>query len=475
MHLSDAQPPIDPLAAPARTPRRPQRRWIASLVVLALVMLAGVLLIAGPVKGEPRWLAEGVADLTGANPHPIHLLKPKVAPLTFLALLGQKLFNDPKLSASGAQSCASCHSPQHGYGPPNALAVQIGGAGMDRSGFRPAPSLGYLYRQTSFSIGPDQGDQDAAPDLNQSAASAQGQAHVNKTAGAAPATPAMVPQGGLFWDGRADTLQSQALGPLLNPDEMANTDVAAVAKKLASAPYANDFKVLFGNNILNQPDLLVAEAMSALGRYQVEDASFHPFNSRYDRWLEGQARLSRSELRGLRLFNDPKRANCAGCHPSQAGLDGLPPLFTDTQYEALGVPRNQTIKQNQDATFFDMGICGPVREDLAKQTQYCGMFLTPTLRNSAERPVFFHNAIYTSLDQVLTFYNLRDTHPEKIYPVDGSGHVAQFNDLPEKYRDNIDHADAPFNRHAGDQNAMTDRDLADIKAFLGSLSDEPLS
>ncbi len=80
-------------------------------------------------------------------------------------------------------------------------------------------------------------------------------------------------------------------------------------------------------------------------RYQVEEPSFHPYSSKYDHWLEGKARLSESELRGLQLFNDPDKANCAGCHPSAPTRDGLPPLFTDHQYEALGAPRNAALAE----------------------------------------------------------------------------------------------------------------------------------
>lgn len=171
------------------------------------------------------------------------------------------------------------------------------------------------------------------------------------------------------------------------------------------------------------------------------------------------------------MFNDPKLGNCAACHPSKAGLDGLPPLFTDTQYEAIGVPRNQALAVNKDPSFFDLGICGPLRQDLASQMQYCGMFLTPTLRNSARRPVYFHNAAYTSLAQVLDFYNLRDTDPEEIYPKDAAGRVVKFNDLPESLRGNVDRFDAPFNRHEGEANAMTRDQMADLIAFLQTLDD----
>ncbi len=153
--------------------------------------------------------------------------------------------------------------------------------------------------------------------------------------------------------------------------------------------------------------------------------------------------------------------------PPQPADQGRPaPLFTDTEYEALGVPRNPRLAANRDPHFFDMGLCGPLRTDLARQTQYCGMFLTPTLRNAAKRGVYFHNGVYHSLEQVMNFYNLRDTHPEKIYPRDASGRVVGFNDLPTHLHANIDTADAPFDRKAGDKPALTDSEIADIIAFI---------
>jgi len=421
----------------------------------------------------PGGLGAVVENLTGANPHPVHLVRPRARPLSALAQLGKQIFFDPSLSQSGMQSCASCHSPHDAYGPPNALAVQVGGAHMTEPGLRAPPSLTYLYRQLPFSIGPDAPESDAPPAIGQLATQAVGQNRPAKIAGSAPAATALVPQGGLFWDGRSDTLQDQATGPLLNPLEMANTSQAEVAAKLAKAKYANLFKPLFGPYILERPGLLVAEAMSALARYQVEDPSFHAFDSKYDAWLEGKARFTPAELRGYRLFNDRSKANCGGCHLSQPTPDGLPPLFTDTQYEALGLPRNPEVAANKDPKFFDMGLCGPLRTDLSRQTQYCGMFRTPTLRNAATRKVFFHNGVYHSLAQVLAFYNLRDTAPGRIYPRDGSGQVARYNDLPAPYGANIDTTDAPFNRRPGDRPAMSDQDMADIIAFLKTLDDRP--
>ena len=447
------------------------RSWLFGLLAgLTILFAAAAFALVHPER-TPAPVAGLVEDLTGANPHPVRLVLPPKAPLSALALLGRRIFFDASLSESGRQSCASCHSPEHAYGPPNAQPVQLGGPHMGDSGFRPPPSLAYLYRQQPFSIGPDVEETDTPTPINQTASSARGAARAVKVAGVAPAAPAIVPQGGLFWDGRSDTLQIQSLGPMMNAVEMGNSDVLEVARKLAHASYRNLFTPLFGNNIFDKPELLVSEAMSAVSRYQIEDVSFHAFDSKYDDWLQGEVRLTPAELRGLRLFNDPAKANCAGCHLSRVSPDGLPPLFTDTQYEALGVPRNPAIPANRDPRFFDLGLCGPFRTDLAKQTQYCGMFLTPTLRNSAKRAVYFHNGVYKSLRQVLYFYNRRDVDPEKIYPRDAKGAVRKYNDIPAVFRTNVDVADAPFDRKRGDRPAMTDPEIADIIAFLRTLND----
>jgi cytochrome c peroxidase len=438
-------------------------------LLLALAGTGGFFL-AYP-EDAPAALDRTIEDLTGANPHPIKLLLPQDQPLSALALIGEQIFHDPSLSASGRQSCASCHSPDHSYGPPNGRSVQLGGPGLTTEGVRPPPSLAYLYRQDVFSIGLAAQEVDDPVPLDQLASQAHGAAHVVKTAGASAAGPALVPRGGLFWDGRSDTLMDQAKGPMLNPAEMANTDLYEVARKIVRAPYAAQFKPLFGADILNEPAMLFAEAMSAVSRFQIEARAFHRFDSKYDHWLEGKARLTHAEMRGLRLFNDPAKGNCAGCHLSQPTRDGLPPLFTDTEYEALGVPRNGAIPANRDPNYFDMGLCGPLRADLAKQTQYCGMFLTPTLRNSAKRGVYFHNGVYHSLKQVMDFYNFRDTAPGRIYPRDASGKVAQFNDLPARYHANIDVADAPLDRKPGDPPALTEAETADVIAFIRTLDD----
>jgi cytochrome c peroxidase len=448
---------------------RPDRRLLVAFgLAIACCCMSGYA-FTNLQRRTPAVNAEDRAG--GVNPHPVHLVLPPVRPLSAVAQLGKALFFDTSLSASGRQSCASCHNPRYGYNPPPGHVLQPGGPHLGQVGNRPPPSLAYLYRQAPFSIGPDPADADIPVNLNALAASVRNDPRAKKTAGNAPAAVPMVPQGGLFWDGRADSLQRQAYMPLLDPVEMANPSVASVARKLARGRFRKQFALLFGPGIFDDPQQLVSEAMFAIGRFEIEDPSFHAFTSKYDAWLQGRARLTSAEMRGLELFNDPKKGNCAACHVSQPGRDGLPPLFTDTQYEALGVPRNPNLPHNRDPHFHDLGVCGPFRKDLVRQTQYCGMFLTPTLRNVDRRTVFFHNGVYHDLEQVLDFYNLRSAQPDRIYPRDASGKVEMYDDLPKARWGNVDTTDAPFNLHVGDPPALTRQDIHDIIAFLHTLDD----
>ena len=429
-----------------------------------IVWFLGAGLLAGAVfAAEPQ-------TPTGENPKPIRLLRPSVQPLSAMARLGKDIFFDTTLSSSGKVACASCHSPDHAYGPPNDASVMLGGPNLTSPGMRAVPSLTYLERQPEFSIGPDDTTNENV-DIAQQVEASKTAARADKIAMQTAQSANIVPQGGLFWDGRAHTLQIQAEGPLLDPREMDGGSLEIVAEKLRHAPYASKFGTLFGERIYKDTKLLAAEALFAVGRYQIEEPSFHPYTSKYDYWLEGKARLSEAELRGLRLFNDPQKANCAGCHTAEPGPDRRPPLFTDTQYEALGTPRNLALADTKDPNYFDLGVCGPVRKDIADQTQFCGMFKTPTLRNTAVRRTFLHNGVFHTLQEVMDFYNFRDTNPEKVYPVGADGKVQKYNDIPAQYHANVDVTDPPFNRHPGDTPAMTAQDEADIIAFLQTLND----
>ncbi len=432
------------------------------MVSMAVLLLAGT----------PARAGVPVPDADGANPAPVHLVRAPAAPLSAVAEVGRAIFFDKSLSVSGTMSCASCHDPAHAFAPTGTMAVMKGGAHGDLFGVRAVPSLMYLERQPNFSVGPDQGEAEGPPAqmLAQSIAASAGASRSTKIAGSSAATTNMVPQGGLFWDGRADTLQIQAMGPLTNRLEMANENADAVTERLKRAPYAQQLVQIFGPTVMKQPGLLAAEAMFAVARYQIEEPAFHPYSSKFDAWLEGRARFTPAEARGWRLFNDSARANCAGCHVDQV-QDNRPPVFTDHQFEALGAPRNPDILFNRDPAYFDLGVCGPIRTDMRDQKQYCGMFLTPTLRNVATRSVFFHNGVFHSLRQVMDFYNYRDVAPARAFPHAPDGKPVGSNDIPAAYRANIDVQDPPFDRHPGDLPAMSDQDEADIITFLGTLTD----
>jgi cytochrome c peroxidase len=463
-----------------RSPRLARKGLARTLAIAGVPLGALLLAAAGFLACSPvplrLWL-DGPRDAfwlaLGENPDPVRLVMPADPPLSAMARLGERLFFDERLSASGRMSCASCHSPAYAFGPPRSTAVVMGGPRVSTSGFRAVPSLEYLYREPAFTIGPDiENGNDIPVPLSRQAQAATGHARVLKTAQAPQAAASnLVPQGGLFWDGRADTLEQQINGPLYNPAEMDGGTVQEVASKLSSGPCAADFKQLFGPNVFQNASMAVDEAMFAIGRYEIEDPAFHPFTSKYDAWLEGKARLTRTELAGYLLFNDPAKGNCAACHLDQPTRSGQPPLFTDHQFEALGAPRNPAIPANRDPHYYDLGICGPYRTDMRAQTQYCGMFLTPTLRNVALRRVFFHNGVFHSLGQVLDFYVNRDLHPARFYPRAADSTVIKYDDMPARYRVNVDTVDAPFNRHPGERPALTPAQIQDVIAFLDTLTD----
>jgi cytochrome c peroxidase len=431
-------------------------------------------ILCGPVPAMD-WLADPAGSWQlerGENPAPVALIRPDVAPLSSYAVLGKMIFFDKSLSSSGQLACASCHSPQAFYGPPNGDPAMYGGPALADQGARAVPSLMYLQNQPRFSIGPDPGGDDAPPVALPQLAAADVAVRATKTADStAQSAQNIVPQGGLFWDGRADTLQAQAMGPLLNPVEMDGGSVARIAGKLRAAPYASLFSDIYGPQIFDDSAMLVSDAVFAVSRYEIEAPDFHPYSSKYDAWLEGRTRLSWAEMRGYILFNDPAKGDCGACHLDQPTANGQPPLFTDHQFEALGVPRNPDLAANQNPAYFDLGLCGPYRNDIAAQRQFCGMFLTPTLRDAATRQVFFHNGVYHNLRQVLDFYNFRDTRPDKIYPRDAAGQVEMFNDLPVPDWPNIDTADPPFDRHLGDPPPLSAGEEEDIIAFLKTLTD----
>jgi cytochrome c peroxidase len=373
----------------------------------------------------------GSGGSAAPEPQPVLL-----SALSQSAALGEKIFGDASLSASGKQSCASCHDPDHAHGPGNDLSVQLGGANGDVPGFRAAPSLRYMQQAPAFHFEADG-----------------------------------TPVGGFDRDGRAQTLQDQAERPFLAPHEMANATKADVVARLNKAAYADEFRAVFGAAIFDNAEQAFSRIVFALQQFEKEDQRFQPFDSKYDQFLAGKVALSGAELRGLALFNNPAKGNCAACHTSARGANGSAPLFTDFSYDNLGVPRNTRIPASNDPAYFDLGLCGPDRTDLAARQDLCGAFKVPTLRNVATRKAFFHNGVFTNLTDVVRFYVRRDTNPEEWYPLGPDGVVDKFNDLPPPLRKNVNTSEGPYNRQPGMAPALDETEIADLVQFLGTLTD----
>jgi cytochrome c peroxidase len=367
----------------------------------------------------------------------------KTPPVPAMSEVGRALFMDPALSASGKLACASCHDPRQAYGPSTTAAVRRGGSDERQAGLRAVPSLTYTQNIPPFTEHYFEDEGDDSID--------QG------------------PAGGRTWDGRSQSAHDQARLPLFSPLEMANSSALDLVEKVRRSAYAGSFRDAFGEKVFDDPAKAFKGVLMALETFQQSPADFYPYDSKYDAWLRHQVELSPAERRGLAVFEDPAKGNCARCHPS-AMRGGAFPQFTDFGYVALGAPRNRSIPANADRNYFDLGLCGPLRTDLADKKEYCGLFRTPSLRNVARRQVFFHNGAFHRLEDVLRFYAERDTQPQKWYPHAPDGTVRKFDDLPAEYQVNIDRL-PPFDRHAGNQPAFDEQDIKDMIAFLNTLTD----
>ena len=217
--------------------------------------------------------------------------------------LGRLVFSDPALSNPAGQACADCHADYVAFRDPESDRSTSAGIRGGTFGFRNAPTLMYAR---------------FVPALHQDAHGAW--------------------SGGMFLDGRGGSFEQQAGFPLLNPVEMNNPTKAAVVATVRAARYAGDFRELYGEQALADPELGFAHIADALAAYE-RTPVLAPFTSKYDRYLAHQATLTAAEQRGLAVFEDPKKGNCAGCHPSRPAADGSPPLFTDFSYANLGIPK----------------------------------------------------------------------------------------------------------------------------------------
>ena len=365
---------------------------------------------------------------------------------SLLRQAGRSIFSDPALSASGKQSCATCHAPARRYNPPDATDIEPGGKGGDAFSFRAPPTLTYLNRIPPYSNHFHETDDEGDESIDNG------------------------PTGGLTWDGRVDGGANQAELPLLAENEMGNSK-AGVAAAVHAAVYAPTLRRALGEHALDDDAKAFAATVRALGAFEEDYAEFNPYTSKYDAFLTGRAALSKQEARGLQAFNDEKKGNCAQCHISKRSLDGGAPAFSDYGLIALAVPRNTSIARNRDTAFYDLGACGPLRNDKANDPKFCGLFRTPTLRNVAMRLSFFHNGKFHDLRDVVDFYVTRDISPQRWYARNTDGSARLYDDLPSTYWDNINR-DPPFaDQKPGARPALSKHDIDDVVAFMRTLTD----
>jgi len=239
--------------------------------------------------------------------------------------LGKLLYFDPRLSKDETISCASCHNPFHGFADPEPTSKGVSG----KLGARNSPTV-----------------------INRLFSKEQ------------------------FWDGRAEDLEDQAHGPLMNPVEMAMPKPDEVVKRVkAVSGYSPLFQKAFGSKEITMPR--IAQAIASYERTVVSG------NSPFDRYVAGDKHaMSASAVRGWGLFVG--KANCQVCH---VGFN-----FTDEGYHNLGV--------GMDEPKPDLG-----RYEVTKAETEKGAFKTPTLRNVGETAPYMHDGSENTLRGVIVFYN----------------------------------------------------------------------
>jgi len=355
-----------------------------------------------------------------------------------LVALGKRIFVDERLSEPPGTSCASCHDPTRAFSGTHGSRVGVPlGSRPGHFARRSAPSILYMRYVPRFHYFED--DEAPAPE----------------------------PRGGFFWDGRAESLVELVREPLFNPDEMNAGTPQRLARKMASAPYARELRAVVGPS--RDAEALVRAMGVALEAYLTSD-EMTPASSKYDAYVRGQAALTEQERRGLAAFKDRRRGACAGCHRmAETSSNPAESMFTDYGYDAVALPRNRDLPGNRDAASFDLGLCERVSKLApSNDEKFCSSFRTPSLRNVAVRSSFGHNGVYKILREAVAFYAFRAVAPDRIY------HPGQkFDDVPAKYRSNVNIYSPVYNRREGAKPPLSDEDIDAIVAFLGTLTDAP--
>ena len=246
-----------------------------------------------------------------------------ISDITTKATLGKKLFSEKILSKDSSVSCASCHKPSFAFADTMAFSIGIAGKPTKRN----TPSVLNMKNRPYY-----------------------------------------------FWDGRAASLEEQALMPIQNPDEMGLT-ISYAIKRLNNNP---TYKLLF-KRIFNQP--VTAKNLSAA--FAAYEQTLETVDSKFDDWSNNLKKLTASEERGRQLFIGSK-SRCFNCHFQED--------FTDDNFKNIGL--FNSIELNDSGRF-----------NISKEKTDMGKFKTPGLRNIAVTAPYMHNGMFRTLEEVVAYYN----------------------------------------------------------------------
>lgn len=294
--------------------------------------------------------------------------------------LGQHLYFDTQLSANNTQSCATCHSPSHGFVDPRDNGVKgaysLGDDG-NSLGDRNAPTTAYAMFSPNFRL------------------NKKGQY-----------------MGGQFHDGRESDLAGQAGGPPTNPIEMGMPSKEAIVTRLQENPlYITSFKAIYGDNVFNDTEKSYAAMTDSIASFERTEL-FASFDSKYDRYLNGEYKMTEQEELGRTLFFSQQFTNCHLCHQLNKSQRHAQETFTNYEYHNIGVPTNAEgrLKNGVALDTADLGLLNHPAVDDPKQA---GKFKVPTLRNIAVTGPYMHNGVFQDLRTVVLFYDKYNSRSKK--------------------------------------------------------------
>jgi cytochrome c peroxidase len=307
--------------------------FIAAALVCAsaawLLAPGSPIALAGQPTPKPAGIPITIKAPLGLPPVPIPADNP---PTAETIALGRRLYYDTALSVDNTVSCATCHSPSMGFTDHKPVSNGV----QNKTGSRSAPTV-----------------------INSAYYDLQ------------------------FWDGRAPSLEKQAEGPIANPVEMAHSLKGVVEQLQSDASYRDEFKKAWGTDQITID--MVTKSIASFERTVLSG------NSAFDRFYYGgdKKALSASAQRGLKVFQNPKRGNCAVCH----SIDKKYALFTDNKFHNLGIGADTR------GEFTDTG-----RYSQTKNDADMGAFKTPSLRNCTQTAPYMHDGSMPDLKAVIDHY-----------------------------------------------------------------------